>query len=109
MSDQTREPQAKTLESLAGLSTVLTAINSDENREALMEGARALRRSIGQPPVCEHCGLPLVCASAKAELIHAQARELDQALTRAETAEAALRQQLTAEAQEARAVVEARS
>lgn len=44
----TAEEQAQALEGLAGLSTVLTAINSDVNREALKAGAAALRASVGQ-------------------------------------------------------------
>lgn len=41
MSDH--ETHAKTLEGLVGLSTVLTAIDSDHNRAALLAGAAALR------------------------------------------------------------------
>lgn len=52
------------------------------------EQAKEIETLRADPPVCEHCGLPMVCASGQAELVHGIAQMHAEALTRAEAAEA---------------------
>ena len=60
----------------------------DGEIDSLIAAVRA--DSQQETPVCEHCGLPLVCASERAELIHGLELMHAETMTRLEQAEAAL-------------------